>query len=204
MGLMSWLKLTTPTPVSTANPLPVTIITSLAGGDASAANQTTQITAEQAIQAGVGAVADAAATAGSTGSLSAKLRLLTTQLAGQLFNKPYSAASGDWNYAAASGGISNSTTAVTIKASGGGAVVNYITAVQISADALGAATELAIRNGAAGTVLWRMKLTTAGLGGVSIVFPTPLASSAATLLEVVTLTASITGGIFVNAQGYSA
>lgn len=51
------------------------------GGDASAANQTTQITAEQAIQAGVGAVADAAATAGSTGSLSAKLRLVTTQLA---------------------------------------------------------------------------------------------------------------------------
>lgn len=55
--------------------------TSVSGGagDASAANQTTQITAEQAIQAGVGATADAAATAGSTGSLSAKLRLATSQ-----------------------------------------------------------------------------------------------------------------------------
>jgi hypothetical protein len=46
----------TSTRVSTSNPLPVT-------------------------DAGVGAVGDAAATAGSTGSLSAKLRLVTTQLA---------------------------------------------------------------------------------------------------------------------------
>lgn len=71
------------------------------GGDATAANQATQITAEQAIQSstattatntgttatntgatasGVGATSDAASTAGGTGSLSAKLRLITTQL----------------------------------------------------------------------------------------------------------------------------
>lgn len=50
------------------------------GGDASAANQTTQITAEQAVQSGIGAAADAAATQGSTGSVNAKLRTVTSQL----------------------------------------------------------------------------------------------------------------------------
>ena len=50
-------------------------------GTATEAKQDTQITAEEAIQAGIGAVADAAATAGSTGSLSAKLRLITSNLA---------------------------------------------------------------------------------------------------------------------------
>lgn len=49
-------------------------------GDASAANQTSQITQETAIAGGVGAVADAAATQGSTGSVSAKLRTVTAQL----------------------------------------------------------------------------------------------------------------------------
>lgn len=52
------------------------------GSGATAANQVTQITAEQAIQAGVGATSDAAATSGSTGSLNAKLRLITSQLVG--------------------------------------------------------------------------------------------------------------------------
>lgn len=50
------------------------------GGDATAANQTTQITAEQAIQAGVGATTDAAVAAGAAGSLNAKTRLQTTLL----------------------------------------------------------------------------------------------------------------------------
>ena len=50
------------------------------GGDASAANQTTIIGHVDGLEGGIGAAADAAATAGSTGSLSAKLRLMTTQL----------------------------------------------------------------------------------------------------------------------------
>lgn len=55
-------------------------------GSATAANQGIQIIAEQATQAGVGATGDAAATAGSTGSISAKLRLATTQLAAIITN----------------------------------------------------------------------------------------------------------------------
>ena len=111
----------------------------------------------------------------------------------------------EWVYAAASGGITNTTTAVTIVAAQAAGVRNYLTSLQLSSDALGAATEIAIRDGAGGTVLWRGKIGTAGIAGViTIQFSDPLKSTAATLLEVVTLSASVTGGVYVNAQGYIA
>lgn len=112
----------------------------------------------------------------------------------------------DWTYAAAASGIVNTTTAVTIKAAAtavqGVAQRNYLTSLQFMAEALGAATELAVRAG--GTVLWRWKIGTGGAtGGVSITFNNPLRSTAGTLLEVVTLTASVTGAVYFNAQGYT-
>lgn len=108
-----------------------------------------------------------------------------------------------WAYAAAASGISNTTTAVTIKTAAGVGIRNYITSLQIISSALGVATEIAIRDGAAGTVLWRGFITTAGmLGGQPFVFPVPLRGSANTLLEIVTLTASVTGTVYVNAQGF--
>lgn len=112
----------------------------------------------------------------------------------------------NWSYAAAAAGILNTTTAVTIKTAAAGAgQKNYITAIQIVAEALGAATEVAIRDGAGGTVLWRAKIGLTGLlGGMTIKLPTPIAGTANTLLEVVTLTASITGAVYVNAQGFVA
>lgn len=111
----------------------------------------------------------------------------------------------DWTYAAAASGIVNSTTAVTIKAAAAAGIRNYITSLDIMAEALTTATELAIRDGAGGTVLWRTKIGTGGLvNGRSIVFRTPLRGTAATLLEVVTLTASGAGAVYVNAQGFSA
>lgn len=120
-------------------------------------------------------------------------------------SRPYSLPASDWTYAAASGGISNTTTAVTVKAAAAAGIRNYITAMQITAEALGAATELAIRDGAGGAVLWRTKIGTGGVtAGEPITFPTPLKGTAATLLEVVTLTASVTGAVFVNLQGYEA
>jgi hypothetical protein len=109
--------------------------------------------------------------------------------------------SGQWSYAAAASGITNTTTAVTIAAATAG-VRNIVNSVQMSSDALGAATEVAIRNGAAGPVLWRTKIGTSGLlGGLNISFAQPIKGSVNTLLEVVTLTASITGGVYFNAQG---
>jgi hypothetical protein len=120
--------------------------------------------------------------------------------------KPYALAASDWSYVAAAGGITNSAVAVTIKAAGGAGVINYLTWLDVSTDgALATATEVAIRNGAAGAVIWRMKIGTAGLpGGRFIQFINPIKSSANTLLEVVGLTASATGLIYVNAGGYSA
>jgi hypothetical protein len=108
-----------------------------------------------------------------------------------------------WSYAAATGGIVNTTTAVTIKTAAGAGVRNYLGTLILSNDTLGAATEVAIRDGAAGAVLWRGKLQTAASGAMSMVFAPPLKGTANTLLEVVTLTATVTGGVFVNATGYT-
>ena len=108
-----------------------------------------------------------------------------------------------WSFACATGGIVNTAAAVTIKAAPADATQrNYLTDLQIAADALGAATELAIRDGAGGTVLWRGKLQTAALIVTWIGFSQPLQGSPGNLLEVVTLTA-VTGGVYVNAQGYT-
>lgn len=107
-----------------------------------------------------------------------------------------------WSYAAAAGGIVNTTTAVTFKAAGAAGIRNYLKSITLSSDALGAVTEIAIRDGAAGTVLWRSKLQTAALPVTTLFFEPPLKGTAATLMEVVTLTASVTGGVFVNAQGF--
>lgn len=110
-----------------------------------------------------------------------------------------------WNYAAATGGIVNTTTAVTIKAAAGAGVRNYLKTLTLGHDALGAATEVAIRDGAGGAVLWRGKLQTAAVDSsqaASVEFDPPLKGAANTLMEVVTLTA-VTGGVFVNATGFT-
>lgn len=109
-----------------------------------------------------------------------------------------------WRYAAAAGGITNTTTAVTIKAAAGAGLRNYITGIQISATALTTGGEIAIRDGAAGTVIWRANITTSGLPLVDLEFAVPLMGTANTLLEVVTLTASGTGSVYFNAQGFAA
>jgi len=121
---------------------------------------------------------------------------------GALITRPFATASNEWSYAAASGGISNTTTAVTIKAANA-SFKNCITSIQLSAGALGAATEIAIRDGAGGTVVWRGYLSTAGLAGQNTQFDVPICNASTnTLLEVVTLTATITGAVYVNAQGF--
>lgn len=108
-----------------------------------------------------------------------------------------------WNYAPPTAGLVNTTTAVTIKAAVAGQK-GYISAIQLQHEPLGAATEFAIRDGAAGTVLWRIKLPiTTAEGGVQYTFDPPLRQAAVnTLLEIVTLTASVTGAVYFNAQGF--
>ena len=126
-------------------------------------------------------------------------------LDGRQITRPHSIPENEWAYAAASGGITNTTTAVTLVAAQAAGIRNYLTSLQLSSDALGAATEIAIRDGAGGAVLWRGKISTAGIVGVSTIqFSDPLKSTAATLLEFVTLSASVTGSVYINAQGYKA
>lgn len=105
-----------------------------------------------------------------------------------------------WNYAAAAGGILNTTTAVTVKAAAGASVRNYIRQLELEWETLGAATEFAIRDGAAGTVLYRTKLGT--VAGRKVV-PLQLRGTANTLLEIVTLSASVTGAVYANLDGYT-
>ena len=110
----------------------------------------------------------------------------------------------EWTFPSATGGIVNTTTAVTLKAAPAQASQrNYLTDLQIQTATLGAATELAIRDGAGGPVLWRTQLQTTAMPLVPINFQTPLKGSPGNLLEVVTLTA-VTGGVYVGAQGFTA
>lgn len=177
----------------------VTTVTTLANGQtahsaastgsplrmAGRATQTTPATQDQTMVAG-----DAADLQVTTG--------------GQLIQKPYATAEIDWQYAAAASGIVSSTTAVTFRAASGTAGIrNYITGIEVGAYGAGTATELAIRDGAAGTVIWRMQIPAAGLTApLTVNFTTPLRGTANTLLEVVTLTSSATP-VFFNAHGYT-
>jgi hypothetical protein len=122
-----------------------------------------------------------------------------TTLVGAQIIKPFSIPELDWSYAAATGGIIN-TTAVTIRAAQGAGIRNYITSLQISNNS-GTATEVSIRDGAGGTVIWR-GMAAANMTQQPITFANPLKSTAATLLEVVCGTTA--AAVYVNAQGYSA
>lgn len=107
-----------------------------------------------------------------------------------------------WSYAAGAGGISNTTTAVTVKTAAGAGIRNCISGLQVFNGTLGAATEVAIRDGAAGAVLWRAIVPTTASQEVAT-FPAPICGTANTLLEAVTLTATVTGGVYVNLQGFT-
>lgn len=130
---------------------------------------------------------------------------LITTLVGALVVKDFSIPELDWSYAAAASGIVNTTTAVDVRAAQAAGIRNYITGVHIMAEALGTATEFTISDGTTPTVLFRLKIGTAGIPqGVNIVFPTPLKTAAAAKVSIATLTASGTGAVYCNLQGYSA
>lgn len=110
----------------------------------------------------------------------------TTDIIASLLGKavvlPYALPGSTWNYAAASGGIVN-TTGVTAKAAAGAGVRNYITHVDVVNGHATVSTDVQIRDGASGTVLWRGFAQAAG-GGVSAEFNPPLRGTANTLVEI--------------------
>lgn len=111
----------------------------------------------------------------------------------------------EWHYAAAAGGIVNSTSAVTLAAAAGAGKRNYLATLDLSASASTTATEIVVRDGAGGAVIWRGRIGTAGMDARSITFSPPLKGSANTLLEFVGLTAAgSSSAIYVNAHGFVA
>ena len=124
---------------------------------------------------------------------------------GRMIMRPHSIPENEWKYAAASGGsLNNSTTSATIAGAGGAGLSIYLTSMQIFSEALTNATEVVIRDGASGTVLWRHKISSSGMGLNNVTFADPIKGTANTLMEVATLTAVGAGSIYVNAQGYYA
>ena len=107
---------------------------------------------------------------------------------------------GSWAYVAPTGGVVNTTAGTTLVAAAAG-LRNVLNGIQMSTDALGVATEFVIRDGAAGAVLFRMKLSASAAMDSTQTFVPPLRGTAGNLLEYATLTATVTGGLFVNAQG---
>lgn len=131
------------------------------------------------------------------------IHALATMIGAQVV-RPFSIPELQWSYPAASGGIANTTTAVTVKTAAGSGIRNYVTSLDLSWDSLTNATEFAIRDGAAGTVLFRRKIPSGAAGHANIQFADPLKGTANTLLEIVTLTASGAGGVFANLTGHAA
>jgi hypothetical protein len=123
---------------------------------------------------------------------------------GKLIVRSHSIPENEWKYVAGAGGIVNTTTAVQLSGAVGAGLSVYITSMQLQAEALTNATEVAIRDGAGGTVVWRSKIGTSGLPLTQINFEDPIKGTANTLLEFVTLTASGAGAVYINAQGYIA
>jgi hypothetical protein len=143
--------------------------------------------------------AEARSTDGTAVASGDVVRQLATLL-GKGVNYPYALPGSTWGYAAASGGITD-TTGVTAKAAAGAGVRNYITRVQVINGHATVSTDVQIRDGASGTVLWRGFAQAAG-GGVSAVFDPPLRGTANTLVEVACGTTGT--ATYFNLQGFTA
>jgi hypothetical protein len=122
---------------------------------------------------------------------------LTQSIGGQLIVSKFAPPEATWSYAAASGGITN-TTDVEAKAAAGAGLRNYVTGLQLRG-ASATATEFVIKDGA--TVLWRGHLgASATITGYQCTFDPPLRGTANTALNI----ACVTTGTqtYANLQGY--
>ena len=127
---------------------------------------------------------------------------LIASLLGKQIVIPYATPAKTWNYAAAAGGLVT-TSGVTVKAAAGAGIRNYITKVSVINSHQTTSTEVMIRDGASGTVLWRGWAQAAG-GGCADKFDPPLRGTANTLVEIAEVTTTGTAGVLVNVSGYEA
>lgn len=120
-----------------------------------------------------------------------------TTLQGVQVIRPWQIPELEWSYAAAAGGIIN-TTDVVLSAAAGAGLRRYITSMTLSNNSA-TATEVVLKDGA--TIIWRGHLP--GNAPTSeIVFTNPLKTSANAALNVACITTA--AAVYVNAQGYTA
>lgn len=194
--------LTVPAPLNvTGNGAAATALRVTVANDSTGVIAAAGQTAHDAVMAGnpivvAGEARSSDPTAVASGDVS---RVMTTLLGKQL-TLPFALPASTWSYAAASGGIVN-TTGVTAKAAAGAGIRNYITSVQVINGHASTDTDVQIRDGAAGTVLWR-GFAKAGGGGISCKCDPPLRGSANTLVEIACGTTG--SAVYVNLQGFIA
>ena len=122
---------------------------------------------------------------------------LISTLQGVLVTRPWQIPELEWSYAAAAGGVVN-TTDVPLVAAAGAGLRRYITGLSLS-NANAVATEVVLKDGA--TVIWRGHLP-ANAPMSEIVFENPLRTTAATALNFACITTA--AQVYVNAQGFTA
>lgn len=110
---------------------------------------------------------------------------------------PANSEAGGWAYAAAAGGITN-TSDVTLAAAPGNLSANYLSAIQI-VNKSGTATEVVVKSGSS-TVLWRTYAAANGANPISVVFPRPLVTANNEALTAACVTN--TTATLISAQGY--
>ncbi|MHB8973304.1 MAG: hypothetical protein ACYC3X_24060 [Pirellulaceae bacterium] len=121
-----------------------------------------------------------------------------TTLQGVQIVKPWQIPELEWSYAAAAGGIVN-TTDVALAAAAGAGLRRYITSLQVK-NTNATATELVLKDGA--TVIWRGHVAANMTATDTIEFANPLRTTANTALNVACITTG--AAVYVNAQGYTA
>ena len=122
---------------------------------------------------------------------------LMTTLQGVLTVRPYTIPELEWSYAAAAGGVIN-TTDVVLSAAAGAGLRRYIATMTLSNNSA-TATEVVLKDGA--TIIWRGHLP-ANAPNVHIHFQNPLKTSANAALNFACITTA--AAVYVNAQGYTA
>lgn len=123
------------------------------------------------------------------------VHLMATMI-GALIQKPYSIPEADWSFAGAA--VVN-TTDVVLAAAAGAGIRRYLTALQMK-NTNATATEVVVKDGA--TVIWRLYLPANMANADTILFPSPLKSTANAALNFACITTG--ANVYVAAQGYTA
>lgn len=115
---------------------------------------------------------------------------------GALVQKPFSIPEANWSY---TGAAVVNTTDVVLAAAAGAGIRRYLTALQLK-NTNATATEVVVKDGA--TVIWRLMLPANMANADTVLFPSPLKSTANAALNLACI--STGANVYVAAQGYTA